>query len=186
MCSYRWCLFTPYPVHKSRSLLFSLFKIKAPDTRSRLTWVILQPLTFPSLKQAQACTLIDPAGGLGANLPWERQEVTVFHCSIQCNYPQNKHILDSSWPSQERRWVGGLFVHLHMPVCLQLFINQLDTINKTCPEQGITEKCVRSGNNKAPLPPKPFMSHKVKHPQCNFTCRHFTTYFLINSTSHTW
>lgn len=99
----RWS--TPIPVYKL-SLLFSIFKSKAPDTRSPPTWVISQPLTFPSFKQAPVCALIDPADGLGANLPGDRQEVTVFHCSIWCNYPQNKHILDSSWPSSERGWVG--------------------------------------------------------------------------------
>lgn len=129
----------PILVHKL-SLLFSLFKIKAPDTRSLPAWVISQPLTFPSLKQAPARTLIDPADGLGANLPGDRQEVTVFHCSIWCNYPQNKHILDSSWPSDERGWVGGLFVHLNMSVWLQLFINQADITNKTYPEHGVTEE----------------------------------------------
>lgn len=101
-----------YPIlaHKP-SPLFSLFKIKALDTRSPPTWVISQPLTFPSLKQAPACTSIDPADGLGANLPKDRREVMVFHCSIWCNYPQNKHILDSSWPYDGWGRVGGMFVH---------------------------------------------------------------------------
>lgn len=79
-CVHLW----PVSIHPNLvhnlSLLFNCFQIKAPDTRSSLTWVILQPLTFPSLKQARACTLIDPADGLVANLPSDQHEVTVFHC----------------------------------------------------------------------------------------------------------
>lgn len=110
----------PFLVH-NLSLSFSLFKIKAPDIRSPTTWVISQPLTFPSLKQPPARALIDPADGLGANLLRDRQEeVTVFHCSIWCNYPQNKHILDSSWPSSEGRWAECLCMSMRGKV----FINQ--------------------------------------------------------------
>lgn len=115
--------FFPILVYKL-SLLFSLFKINACDTISSPTWVISQSLTFPSLKQPPAGALIDPADGLGANLPRDRQEVTVFHCSIWCNYSPNKHVLDSYWPSNDGRKVGGTFVRLHVNLSLLLFIRQ--------------------------------------------------------------
>lgn len=53
---------------------------------------ILQSLTFPSLTQTRAGAVIDPSDGPAANLPGEP---TVFLSSVRCNYPQNKHILDS-------------------------------------------------------------------------------------------
>lgn len=101
VCCYRCC---PSAPNCSLNYLFTLFKVKAPDTRSALTWVILQPLTFPSLRQARARTLIDPAHGLAANLPGGGGGTTVFHSSFRRNYPQNKHVLGSGRPSDGRWW----------------------------------------------------------------------------------
>lgn len=116
----------PNPAHKLEQL-FSLSKIKAPDTRSPLTWVILQPLTFPSLKQAQARALIDPADGLGANLPGTGRRWRYFTAqSDAITLKINTIWTAADLPTKEDGWAGGLFVHLHMPVYLHLFINQVD------------------------------------------------------------
>lgn len=139
MSSYRRCRSTPslsinYPYYLASSKLKPL----TPDLPP--TWVISQPLTFPSLKQPPAGALIDPADGLGANLPRGRQEVTVFHCSIWCNYPQNKHILDRSWPFNETRCVGRDVCALVRARLGFATYQSSCIINKTYPEQGVGDK----------------------------------------------
>lgn len=113
---------------------------------------------------------------MASSLIFQRSDrgVAVFHSSIRCNYAQNKHILNSGWMtfSCNQGWGGWacLFAHLHMSVCRQLFINQLDTLNKTCPGQGNTDEC-RSDTIRAPLQLNPLLSQKVRHLQYIYTSR---------------
>lgn len=144
----------PNPAHKLEQL-FSLSKIKAPDTRSPLTWVILQPLTFPSLKQAQACTLIDPADGLGANLPGTGRRRRYFTAqSDAITLKINTFWTAADLPTKEDGWAGCLCTYTCLCICSYLSI-RLTICTKHMLSKA-SETGVRSTNN------QPLFVTKVK------------------------
>lgn len=127
----------PNPAHKLEQL-FSLSKIKAPDTRSPLTWVILQPLTFPSLKQAQAGALIDPADGLGAHLAGTSRRWRYFTAqSDAITLKINTFWTAADLPTKEDGWAGCLctYLSIRLTLCTKHILSKA------------SETGVRSANN---------------------------------------